>query len=109
MKTYKNYLFIIISFCFLLASCAFPVTYLGDRLTPTSSIDFFYSAHDVKTNYKVIGHLVCNNVRESQVKQSLIEYGKKIGADAIVLLGTSANGDTPAGMVNADALKYIKE
>jgi len=105
MKTYRTYLVIIMSFCFLLASCALPVTYLGDRLTPTSSIDFFYSAHDVKVDYKVIGHLTCGNGRENIVKSSLTEYAKKIGADAI----TSPNGDIQSGVVNADALKYTKE
>jgi len=104
----KNYHIIILSgFCMLLSACAVPVTYFGDKLTPTSTIDIYYSAHDVKKEYKVIGHLTCQNtINQERVKAELSEYAKKIGADAVVILGTDATKNDQAAVVNADALKY---
>ncbi len=101
----KNYHIILISICLLLSSCA-TVTYFGDKLTPTTSVDIFYSAHDVKKEYKVIGHLTFPNSGQERVKTKLTEYAKSIGADAIVILGTDATKDNQAAVVNADALKY---
>lgn len=103
----KSYHSIIAGLCFLLASCAVPVTYFGDRLAPTSTVDIYYSAHDVKKEYKVIGHLTCPNWRDQEkVKAELSKYARSIGADAVVIVGTGAVGDAKAALVNADALKY---
>jgi hypothetical protein len=104
----KNYQLIILGFCLLLSSCA-SVTYFGDRLTPTTSVEIYYSAHDVKREYKVIGHLTCNNYpNQEKVKAQLSSYAQTIGADAVVILGTDATKDNQAAVVNADALKYTK-
>jgi|SRR5665213_1560193 len=101
----KTHHFILIACCFLLSSCA-TVTYFGDKLTPTSSIDIYYSNHDVKRDYKVIGHLTCTNAGQRLVKAKLSAYAKNIGADAVVILGTDATRDNQAAVINADALKY---
>jgi hypothetical protein len=106
MKT-RNLLIAALSLL-LLSSCS-TVTYFGDQFAPTSSIDIYYSAHDVKKDYKVIGHLSYVNelqADQEQVKAKLSGYAKKIGADAIIILGTSAVQDAPDGIVKADALKY---
>ena len=103
----KSYHFIIAGLCLLLSSCALQATYFGDTLAPTNSIDIYYSAHDVKKEYKVIGHLTCPNVgSQDEVKATLSERAKKAGADAIVIVGTDATKADPAAVVNADALKY---
>lgn len=92
--------------CILLSSCV-SITYFGDKLTPTSSVDIFYAAHDVKKNYKVIGHLTAgNNAEQEQVKSKLADYAKKIGADAIIITGTDAAKNSQDAVVTADALKY---
>jgi hypothetical protein len=96
---------IIISLCVLIESCVF-VTYIGDKYPPTTIVEVFYSTHDVKRPYKVIGHLTYPNSGTRSVKSAFEAYGKKIGADAIVISGTEATQDNNAGVVNADALKY---
>jgi len=97
---------IITGLCFLLSACAIIPTYFGDKYPPTSSVDLYYSAHDVKQSYKVIGHLAIQNIGQDEVKTRLTNYAKTIGADAVVILGTDATKDNQAAVVNADALKY---
>ena len=101
----KNYRLILTCICLLLSSCA-TVSYFGDKLSPTASIDIFYSAHDVKKAYKVIGHLTYVNHGQDKVKAKFSEYAKSIGADAIIISGTESTIDAQAVYVNADALKY---
>jgi len=83
-----------------------PISYFGDKFAPTASVDIYYSKHDVKRDYKVIGHLSCPNAGQQFVKDKLAAYAKTIGADAVVILGTEATKDNQAAVVNADALKY---
>ena len=100
--------FLIVGLCLVLSSCG-PVTYFGDTLAPTSSVDIYYSAHDVKKNYNVIGHLSFVNyfqAGQEQIKAKLSAYAKKIGADGIIIVGTTAVEDAADGIVKADALKY---
>ncbi|MBS1502774.1 MAG: hypothetical protein JST32_11975 [Bacteroidetes bacterium] len=104
----KNYRFLFIGLCLALSSCA-SITYFGDRLPPTNAVDIYYSDHDVKKDYTVIGHLNLVNemqVDQEHVKAKLAAYAKKIGADAIVILGTASAEDTVDAIVRADALKY---
>src|ERR1700761_383576 len=100
--------FIIVGLCLLLSSCG-PVTYFGDTLAPTSSVDIYYAAHDVKKDYTVIGHLSFVNyfqADQEQVKAKFTAYAKKIGANGIIIVGTTAVEDAADGIVKADALKY---
>jgi len=103
----KKYQLILITLCFFLSSCV-TVSYLGDRFAPTTSVDIYYSAHDVKREYKVIGHLTCPNSGQDMVKKQLSDYAKTIGADAVIITGTDATKDNQAAVVTADALKYEK-
>lgn len=101
----KTFLIMFAACCLLLTSC-FTVTYFGDKLTPTTTVDIYYSAHDVTKAYKVIGHLNYPNKGQEEVKARLTGYAKTIGADAIIITGTSATKDDQSAVVNADALKY---
>jgi hypothetical protein len=104
----KN-LLLIISIMLFVACGVLQPAYFGDRLPATTSVDLFYSAHDVKRPYKVIGHLTIPNIlKQDAIKSKLIEYGKTIGADAIVITGNTVNDGTKSSsdVVNADALKY---
>ena len=99
---------LIVGLCLLLSSCG-SVTYFGDTLAPTSSVDIYYSAHDVKKDYNVIGHLSFVNYFQNDqeyVKAKLSAYAKKIGADGMIILGTTAVEDAADGIIKADALKY---
>jgi len=103
------HIFTIAGLCLLLSSCA-TVTYFGDTVTPaTTNVDVFYSAHDVTKQYKVIGHLnYPYSGSQDVVKAKFVAYAQKIGADAIVITGSTVNtnGTTGSDVVNADALKY---
>lgn len=85
----KNHVLLIAVILLLISSCAIiPVTYFSDRLPPTTSIEIYYSAHDVKHEYKVIGHLTCPNfLDQEEVKSKLSDYAKTVGADAVVIWG----------------------
>jgi len=106
----KNlHIFILAGLCLLLSSCA-TVNYFGDTITPpTTNVDVFYSAHDVTRPYRVIGHLNwAYGGKQDLVKSKFVDYAKKIGADAVVITGSTVdtNGKTGSDVVNADALKY---
>jgi hypothetical protein len=101
----KKHFIFFASLGLLLSGCV-TVSYFGDKLEPTSHVDIFYAAHDVMRNYKVIGHLACNNFSQEKVKLELTDYAKKIGADAIIITGTDATKNDQAAVINADALKY---
>jgi hypothetical protein len=105
----KNYHILLIGLCFLLSACSIvQPAYFGDKLPPTTSLDIYYSMHDVKQAYKVIGHLTIQNIGQELVKSKLAVYAKTIGADAIVINGNTVDnsGKYSSDIVNADALKY---
>jgi len=104
----KNYHIMLACICLFLSSCAIQVNYFGDKLAPTSNVDIYYSAHDVKKEYKVIGHMNLGNIGQELVKQKFVGYAKSIGADAIIITGNTVDngGKTGSDVVNADALKY---
>ena len=106
----KNYHILFLSLCLLLSSCAAVApSYFGDKLPPTTSVDVYYSAHDVTKQYKVIGHLTLENFGQEWVKAKFIAYAKTIGADAIIITGSTVDLSGKSGgsdIVNADALKY---
>ena len=103
----KRFILMLAAFGFFLSSCSIEAEYFGDKLAPTTSVDVYYSAHDVKRDYKVIGHLNYPNNGQEIVKKQLLIKAKSIGADAIVITGnTVANGKYTSDIVNADALKY---
>jgi hypothetical protein len=105
----KNRHVIVLAFCLLLSACGVIVpTYFGDKYPPTTNVDIFYSTHDVKKEYKVIGHMNLPNIGQEVVKSKFVDYAKSIGADAIVITGNTVNDGTKSSsdVVNADALKY---
>jgi hypothetical protein len=90
---------------FLLSSCGV-ITYIGDKYPPTDNVDVYYSAHDIKKPYKVIGQMSYSNDGTKLDKSAFIAYGKTMGADAIVITGTEATKDSQAPIATADAAKY---
>lgn len=106
----KN-LLLLLSLVFLAACGAIQPSYFGDRFPATTSVDLFYSTHDVKQPYQVIGHLTMTNIGQDSVKSRIIAYAKTIGADAVVITGNTVNDGTKSAsdVVNADALKYEKQ
>jgi hypothetical protein len=102
----KNHRIILAGLCLLLSSCVAMVTYIGDKYPPSTTVDVYYSAHDVTKNFKVIGHMSYPNYGQENVKKAFIKYAQSIGADAVVITGTESTKDTESAYVDADALKY---
>ena len=106
----KKYHIILVCICILFSSCGTYVKYFGDKLGPTTSVDVFYSEHDVAKPFKVIGHLTdLYPGKQDVIKAQLVAYAQSIGADAIVITGSTVetNGKTGGSdVVNAEALKY---
>lgn len=105
----KN-LSLFISIVFLTACGILQPSYFGDRYPATTSVDLFYSTHDVKRTYKVIGHLTMPNIGQDSVKSRIKAYARTVGADAVVITGKTVNNgrESASDIVNADALKYEK-
>ncbi|KIO78913.1 hypothetical protein TH53_00995 [Pedobacter lusitanus] len=108
MKTLKvNFLIMLVS-ATILSSCAATISYVGDTMTPTTNVDVFYAAKDVKKEYKVIGHLFTQTtVNENKAKQRIIDKAKKIGADGVIIIGvdfTGGSDSTP--FLKSEAIKY---
>ena len=101
----KNFI-AIVSLSLLLSACA-AVSYVGDKYPPSTSVETFYSAHDVTKPYKVIGHMTYPaGYGTDAIKAKFVEYGKSIGADAVVITGNQGLKDNEHAYVTADALKY---
>jgi len=101
----KNYL-IICGLSLLLASCAM-VSYVGEKYPPSTSVDVFYSTHDVTKSFKVIGHMTYPaNAGTEAIKAKFVAYGKSIGADAVVITGNQGIMDSEYAYATGDALKY---
>jgi hypothetical protein len=104
----KLKLLVLIGLCTLFFSCG-SASYFGERLAPTTSVDVYYSEHDVKKPFKVMGHLKYVNyfsADQDVVKGKLIKNARELGGDAIVILGTTTVEDAVDAIVNAEVLKY---
>jgi hypothetical protein len=101
----KNFL-IICGLGLMLSGCAM-VSYIGDKYPPSTSVEVFYSAHDVTKPYKVIGHMTYPaGYGTEALKAKFVTYGKSIGADAVVITGNQGIADSEYAYATADALKY---
>jgi len=84
----------------LLSSCsALRVNYYGRSSTPTDNVDVYLYAKDISTPYHVLGRAAFKGNQfallppiSDKVKNLLIEQGRKIGADAVVIY--DQNNDT---------------
>jgi hypothetical protein len=102
----KKYIFTIISTWLLLSACGQPIAYIGDSFKPTATVDVFYSVHDIKRDYKVIGHIKSQYYAQNSAKKKLIKFAKEAGADAIVFLEIDTTKANKSNRVNADLVKY---
>ena len=101
----KKHHYLIIA-CQLLSACGQPITYIGESMKSTASVDVFYSANTVKRNYKVVGHLTSHHYKLAYAKQRFISRAKRAGADAIIILNVDTNSTQRLKLINADVLKY---
>ncbi|PUB26328.1 hypothetical protein C8J95_11111 [Elizabethkingia sp. YR214] len=85
-------------------------TYMGDQYAVTAQVDVFYSEKDIKKPYKTIGHIsTLERIDTDTTKEAILNKAKKIGADAVVILGliNMKSGRHSDTFRQAQAIKYI--
>ena len=107
--------------CFLLSisaliflyGCISPPRYIGRTYAPTSNVDIYYSPHDVKKEYEVIGKVSNTGATLKKIQNGILEEAKKRGADGIIYLNIQSSSDVlngnstlPNDVLNADFIKY---
>ena len=95
-------------------ACGPTIYYLGDQYQPTTQLDVFYDAKDVKKEYKTIGQLTHDKMMDYgtvEIKSQMIEEGKRRGADAIIFTDTEVvreNGEEGDRLsVKAKLIKFL--
>jgi len=96
----KKHYYIILIFCTFLSACSLPPTYMGAKLPPTQKVDVYYSANEVKRDYKVIGHLLSHVYIKSAIEHNMASYAKKMGGDGVIIMPAANN------RIEAEVLKY---
>lgn len=73
----------------LIIGCAPKAEYLGKTYSPTTNVDFFMTAGEIKKNYEVMGEMTVKGMLGSRnaedMQAKLIEEAKLKGADAILV------------------------
>lgn len=97
---------IIITLSLFLSSCAMPIVYSGYTLPQTNSVEVFYSTGEVHKDYKVMGRMISHDYGKEIVKKEFEKYAKKIGADAVIIIGVDKSITGKPNRIVADAVKY---
>ncbi len=98
----KKYLYLFV-LCILLTGCSQPITYNGQKFPKTKRTDIYYATGEVTRPYKVMGRFKTHKYSEGILKAELVNFGQKIGADAIIILGTDS---VKTNHLDAVAVKY---
>jgi len=101
----KN-LYVIAIFSLLLSACAQPGVYVGTHMPRTKKVEVFHSAGEVKRHYHVIGRLVERNYNDDLMVKQVAFDAKKVGGDAVIIIGVDASITGRADRVSADVIKY---
>ena len=96
----KKYFYILPGLCAFLSACSLPPIYMGDKLPPTQKVDVYYSANEVKQDYKVIGRLVSHGYIKSAIEHNMSAFAKKEGGDGVIIMPETNN------RIEADVIKY---
>ena len=96
----KNHAYITLLLCTLLSACSLPPTYLGDKLPPTYKVDIYYSAGEVKRDYRVMGHLTSHKYIKSAIERNMVDFAKKEGGDGVIIMPAANN------RIEAEVIKY---
>lgn len=107
----KNYIPFTILVSLLYLSCD-TVRYIGKSYPPTTTVDIYYSAHDVKKDYEVIGKAsnAGNNLQKNQTK--ILNEAKKRGAGGIIYSDMQSTTSVAGGysatsdVLNVEFIKY---
>ena len=96
---------VLIAICLLLSACVQPLKYVGEKSSPTKSVEVVTSASDIKKPHKVVGHLTIHKYSPDIMRKYLAQEAKKYGADAIVIPPDSTM-KSMRGPLTVDVLKY---
>jgi hypothetical protein len=78
---------ILFAFCSFLAGCT-TTDYFGKTYPPTQRVDVFFSAHDVRRDYEIMGQIRAEAdefVSLQAMQQQLMNEAMQKGADAILI------------------------
>jgi len=109
-----SFLFLLSTIILFIGGCSlYAPVYIGEKYTPTTTVEMFYSVNDIKRPYHVIGHMDAPTSRtasgQARTKKSVIDKAKKIGADAVVFsqLDRQVNEKTPDDFsLKVEVVKY---
>jgi len=108
----KKYFVLSIITLMVLFGCVSPIHYMGTTYPATSHVDIYYSPHDVKKDYEVIGKVSNSGINLQKIQNGIVEEAKKRGADGVIysdMQNTTDvfNGNSSSGrLLNADFIKY---
>lgn len=80
--------FFFLSIIILLLTGCTSIDYFGKYYPPTTSVDLYFSANDIKQAYEIMGQAIetaDDFVSEQKMQQALKEKGCQVGADAILI------------------------
>ena len=108
----KYFLFAIVALIFF-SGCGSAIRYIGKSYSPTGNVDIYYSPHDVKKEYEVIGKVSNAGGNLQKVQNGILEEAKKRGADGIIYANmqittdvVNGNSSSSGRLLNADFIKY---
>ncbi len=108
----KYFVLSIISLMFLFG-CVSPIQYIGKTYPSTNNVDIYYSPHDVKKEYEVIGKVSYTGRNLQKIQIGILEEAKKRGADGVIYSNMQSTTDVVNGnssssgrLLNADFIKY---
>ncbi len=96
----------------VLPGCGPVIHYLGDTHPPTTQVDLYYDAYEVKKEYKVIGRMTNDQFTAynvQMIKKQMIKKAKKVGADGIIFSDLRLENNDLQGnalAVRAELIKY---
>ncbi len=95
-----------------LIGCRPLIHYLGDSLSPTTQVDLYYDAYEVKKEYRVMGRMTNDQFSAynvQMIKNQMIRKAKKVGADGIIFSSLRLENNDLQGnalAVSAELIKY---
>ncbi|MEO8854023.1 MAG: hypothetical protein ABI359_09600 [Ginsengibacter sp.] len=109
----RNWFLISLVASIFVFGCTLPVHYMGRSYPPTTNVDIYYSPHDVKKDYEVIGKVNITAPNLPKAQNGILNEAKRRGADGVIYTNMQNLADVSNGMsfppdkvLNADFIKY---
>lgn len=109
----KKYLLLMIVAFMFSYGCVSPLRYMGKSYAATTNVDIYYSPHDIKKEYEVIGKVSNTGGNLQKIQNGILNEAKKRGADGIIYSDmqsttevVNGNSSSLGRLLNADFIKY---